>query len=99
MCVRARVCCVWGGLTEGFQKIIINDTNQLSATSNLRSASNASNFALFLSWRWLEVKLTELGFLTSSRWKVGFVLDKTSMFKVRGIVKGRDKEHSVKVRN
>ncbi|GMH46813.1 hypothetical protein TrRE_jg6887, partial [Triparma retinervis] len=48
------------------------------------------------SWRWLEVKLTELGFLTSSRWKVGFVLDKTSMFKVRGIVKGRDKEHSVK---
>jgi len=34
------------------------------------------------SWRWLEVKLTELGMLTHPGYKICFVLDKTSMFQV-----------------
>lgn len=34
------------------------------------------------SWRWLEVKLTELGMLTHPGYKFVFVLDKTSMFKI-----------------
>ena len=33
-------------------------------------------------WRWLEVKLTELGMLPNARYSFVFVLDKTSMFKV-----------------
>jgi len=34
------------------------------------------------SWRWLEVKLTELGMLTHPGYKICFVLDKTSMFEI-----------------
>lgn len=34
------------------------------------------------SWRWLEVKLTELGMLTHPGYKFCFVLDKTSMFQI-----------------
>ncbi|KAL7544170.1 hypothetical protein ACHAWF_007551 [Thalassiosira exigua] len=34
------------------------------------------------SWRWLEVKLTELGMLTHPGYKICFVLDKTSMFQI-----------------
>ena len=34
------------------------------------------------SWRWLEVKLTELGILTHPSYKVAFVMDKTSMFSI-----------------
>jgi ubiquitin-like domain-containing CTD phosphatase 1 len=32
------------------------------------------------SWRWLELKVTELGMLTSDRFKICFVLDKSNMF-------------------
>lgn len=35
------------------------------------------------SWRWLEIKLTELGLLTHPAYRLCFVLDKTSMFKFR----------------
>ena len=43
------------------------------------------------SWRWLEVKLTELGMLENPGYRIAFALDKTSMFsiistKVRGCV-------------
>ncbi|GMH72201.1 hypothetical protein TL16_g05856 [Triparma laevis f. inornata] len=49
------------------------------------------------SWRWLEIKLTELGMLTSPNYKINFVLDKTSMFKVESVKKGGEVfEHSVK---
>ena len=35
------------------------------------------------SWRWLELKVTELGMMTSETYKICFVLDKSNMFKVR----------------
>ena len=34
------------------------------------------------SWRWLETKLTELGMLSNPEYKICFVLDKTSMFRI-----------------
>lgn len=34
------------------------------------------------SWRWLETKLTELGMITHSGYRICFVLDKTSMFTI-----------------
>ena len=34
-------------------------------------------------WSWLEIKLTELGFINHPDFKVCFVLDKTAMFKVK----------------
>jgi ubiquitin-like domain-containing CTD phosphatase 1 len=52
------------------------------------------------SWRWLEIKLTELGILTNPNYKIAFVLDKTTMFTVEGarISKstGKPKSHQVK---
>mmetsp|Transcript_19526 Transcript_19526/g.60330 ORF Transcript_19526/g.60330 Transcript_19526/m.60330 type:complete len:319 (-) Transcript_19526:59-1015(-) len=43
------------------------------------------------SWRWLEVKLTDLGILANKR--LAFVLDKRSMFRV---LNQHDREHRVK---
>ncbi|KAM9957526.1 hypothetical protein ACTFIR_009633 [Dictyostelium discoideum] len=34
------------------------------------------------SWKWIEIKLTELGLLTNPRFKICFVMDQTLMFKV-----------------
>eukprot|EP00937_MAST-01D_sp_MAST-1D-sp2_P000063 g63.t1 len=34
------------------------------------------------SWRWVEIKLTELGMLTHPSYKICFVLDKSAMFKI-----------------
>ncbi|GAM23587.1 hypothetical protein SAMD00019534_067620, partial [Acytostelium subglobosum LB1] len=34
------------------------------------------------SWKWIEIKLTELGMLTNPNFKIGFVLDQTLMFSV-----------------
>jgi len=34
------------------------------------------------SWRWLEAKITELGMLLNPRYKLAFVLDRTSMFSI-----------------
>jgi len=48
------------------------------------------------SWRWLELKLTELGLLAHPGFKISFVLDKTSMFKVASKRKGKSREHHVK---
>eukprot|EP00568_Trieres_chinensis_P019134 CAMPEP_0183324820 /NCGR_PEP_ID=MMETSP0160_2-20130417/78035_1 /TAXON_ID=2839 ORGANISM="Odontella Sinensis, Strain Grunow 1884" /NCGR_SAMPLE_ID=MMETSP0160_2 /ASSEMBLY_ACC=CAM_ASM_000250 /LENGTH=388 /DNA_ID=CAMNT_0025492489 /DNA_START=11 /DNA_END=1177 /DNA_ORIENTATION=- len=49
------------------------------------------------SWRWLEVKLTELGMLTSPTYRFCFVLDKTSMFKIVSMKRdGTRVEHHVK---
>ena len=41
------------------------------------------------SWRWLELKLTELGMLTNPAYRFLFVLDKTSMFRITGRVRGK----------
>lgn len=49
------------------------------------------------SWRWLEVKLTELGMLTHPGYKICFVLDKTSMFRIISTNRsGKSVEHHVK---
>jgi ubiquitin-like domain-containing CTD phosphatase 1 len=48
------------------------------------------------SWRYLEVKCTELNMLTASDYKISFVLDRTSMFSItsrRGI---EERRHEVK---
>eukprot|EP00479_Gromia_sphaerica_P007145 TRINITY_DN2274_c0_g1_i1.p1 TRINITY_DN2274_c0_g1~~TRINITY_DN2274_c0_g1_i1.p1 ORF type:complete len:169 (+),score=24.04 TRINITY_DN2274_c0_g1_i1:203-709(+) len=44
------------------------------------------------SWRWLELKLTNLGILTNPNYQIMFVLDKTAMF---SITNGKRK-HQVK---
>ena len=49
------------------------------------------------SWRWLEVKLTELGLLASPHFKICFVLDKTSMFSIISRKRdGSEFKHAVK---
>eukprot|EP00808_Paulinella_micropora_P006091 g43827.t1 len=48
------------------------------------------------SWRWLEMKLTELGILTHPRYKICFVLDKSCMFSVQSKIKGEERKHQVK---
>ena len=49
------------------------------------------------SWRWLEVKLTELGMISNPAYKICFVLDKTSMFKIVSTNRsGKQVTHSVK---
>jgi ubiquitin-like domain-containing CTD phosphatase 1 len=49
------------------------------------------------SWRWLEIKLIELGMLTNSCYKFCFVLDKTSMFSITSTKKDGSKvKHYVK---
>lgn len=49
------------------------------------------------SWRWLEVKLTELGMLTNPGYKFCFVLDKTSMFEIVSTSRsGKKVTHHVK---
>uniref|UniRef100_A0A6U2C421 protein-serine/threonine phosphatase n=1 Tax=Hemiselmis andersenii TaxID=464988 RepID=A0A6U2C421_HEMAN len=49
------------------------------------------------SWRWLEMKLTEMGILQNPAFKVAFVLDRTSMFSVQSRMSdGRLRTHEVK---
>jgi len=50
------------------------------------------------SWRWLEVKLTELGILTHPSYRILFVLDKSCMFNVtsRDTTNGTLRTHPVK---
>jgi ubiquitin-like domain-containing CTD phosphatase 1 len=49
------------------------------------------------SWRWLEVKLTELGMVTNPAYKFCFVLDKTSMFSITSTKRdGTSYKHQVK---
>ncbi|KAL7534479.1 hypothetical protein ACHAXR_005904 [Thalassiosira sp. AJA248-18] len=49
------------------------------------------------SWRWLEMKLTELGMLTHPGYKICFVLDKTSMFQIVSTNRsGKKVTHAVK---
>eukprot|EP01066_Platyproteum_vivax_P002802 Platyproteum_vivax@DN1350_c0_g1_i1.p1 len=49
------------------------------------------------SWKWVELKCTELGLLTSNQYKLSFVLDQSSMFTVTSKTKeGEVKSHQVK---
>ncbi|CAM9501622.1 unnamed protein product [Ascophyllum nodosum] len=49
------------------------------------------------SWRWLELKLTEMGFLSNPNYRICTVLDKTSMFGVTSTRKnGEERRHQVK---
>lgn len=48
------------------------------------------------SWRWLEAKLTELSMLSSEQFKLTFVLDRTSMFRIQSRRGGQDVSHEVK---
>jgi len=46
-------------------------------------------------WRWVEVKLTEMGLLTHPEFRISFVLDRTMMFSVSSD-HDKKKEHEVK---
>ena len=48
------------------------------------------------SWKWLEMKITELGLLTHSDYKIAFVMDRTSMFSVQSHSAGKLIKHEVK---
>ncbi|KAL2914381.1 hypothetical protein HK105_206153 [Polyrhizophydium stewartii] len=52
------------------------------------------------SWRWVEAKITELGMLLHSKYKIAFVLDETSMFSITSMARttrdGRPARHMVK---
>jgi len=39
-------------------------------------------------WRWIEIKLTEMGLLTNPKFLISFVLDRTFMFPIT--TKGKD---------
>ncbi|KAJ3132346.1 hypothetical protein HDU90_007407 [Geranomyces variabilis] len=50
-------------------------------------------------WKWLEMKITELGLLTHSAYKIAFVLDRSSMFSITSAtrkVDGKPVKHEVK---
>ncbi|KAJ3159931.1 hypothetical protein HDU86_001195 [Geranomyces michiganensis] len=50
-------------------------------------------------WKWLEMKITELGLLTHSAYKIAFVLDRSSMFSITSAtrkVEGKPVKHEVK---
>lgn len=48
-------------------------------------------------WRWLELKLTALGMLASPKYKICFVMDKTSMFRIVSKKKdGTEFKHAIK---
>ncbi|KAL3894943.1 MAG: hypothetical protein SGCHY_004985, partial [Lobulomycetales sp.] len=48
------------------------------------------------SWKWLEMKITELGLLTHPAYRIAFVMDRTSMFKINGHKRGKPYIHEVK---
>lgn len=48
------------------------------------------------SWRWLEAKLTTLSMLFATDYKLSFVLDRTSMFRVRSRIGNFTHRHEVK---
>jgi len=48
------------------------------------------------SWKWLEIKLTEMGMLTHPEYRISFVLDRSVMFTVSSTHLKTRKEHEVK---
>jgi len=47
-------------------------------------------------WRWVEIKLTEMGLLTSESYRISFVMDRTMMFPITSNHGGKKREHEVK---
>mmetsp|Transcript_50460 Transcript_50460/g.80359 ORF Transcript_50460/g.80359 Transcript_50460/m.80359 type:complete len:386 (-) Transcript_50460:117-1274(-) len=48
------------------------------------------------SWRWIEIKLTEMNMLMNDKYKITFVLDKKAMFTIKSNFKSGTKKHYVK---
>lgn len=48
------------------------------------------------SWRWIEIKLTEMNMLMNNKYKITFVLDKKAMFTIKSQFKNGEKKHYVK---
>jgi len=48
------------------------------------------------SWKYIELKLTELGLLTNPDFKISFIMDRNSMFEVTSIRQGKPFVHEVK---
>ena len=48
------------------------------------------------SWKWIEIKLTEMNMLMNNNYKITFVLDKKSMFTIISNFKNKKKKHYVK---
>lgn len=49
-------------------------------------------------WKWIEIKITELGLLTSNAYRICFILDKTSMFSMPSSLKGSGTKEGGKVK-
>lgn len=47
-------------------------------------------------WKWVEIKLTEMGLLTSDSYHISFVMDRTMMFPIISNHGGKKREHEVK---
>lgn len=47
-------------------------------------------------WRWVEIKLTEMGLLTSDSYHISFVMDRSTMFPIVSNHGGKKREHEVK---
>jgi len=47
-------------------------------------------------WRWVEIKLTEMGLLTSNDFHISLVLDRSMMFSIVSNHSGKQREHEVK---
>ncbi|EQC32640.1 hypothetical protein SDRG_09616 [Saprolegnia diclina VS20] len=50
------------------------------------------------SWKWIEIKLTELGMLTTPDYRINFILDKTNMFSYQSIDDSKTKKRKSKVK-
>ena len=48
------------------------------------------------SWRWIEIKLTEMNMFMNDKYKITFVLDKKAMFTIKSNFKNGKKKHYVK---
>ena len=49
------------------------------------------------SWKWIEIKLTEMNMLMNAKYQITFVLDKKCMFRIESYKKSGEKtEHYVK---
>jgi len=47
-------------------------------------------------WKWVEIKLTEMGLLTSDSYHISFVMDRSMMFPIVSNHGGKKREHEVK---
>jgi len=76
----------------------LRDTMRPGLISFLQEIYQYYNIAVWsaTNWHWVEIKLTELGILTNLKFNICFVLDKSSMIKVKSMKKGKTYEHLAK---